>query len=46
MTSLLCRSFYVFQQVNGMCKPTYSCTLNEGKSFEAAFVIAHEMAHR
>ena len=29
-----------------MCKPTYSCTLNEGKSFEAAFVIAHEMAHR
>ena len=34
------------QQVNGMCKPTYSCTLNEGKSFEAAFVIAHEMAHR
>lgn len=32
--------------VNGMCKPTYSCTLNEGKSFEAAFVIAHEMGHR
>ncbi|XP_054162351.1 A disintegrin and metalloproteinase with thrombospondin motifs adt-2-like [Oppia nitens] len=31
--------------VNGMCKPTYSCTLNEGKSFEAAFVIAHEMGH-
>lgn len=31
--------------VNGMCKPSYSCTLNEGKSFEAAFVIAHEMAH-
>lgn len=32
--------------VNGMCKPAYSCTLNEGKSFEAAFVIAHEMGHR
>lgn len=32
--------------VNGMCKPTYSCTLNEGKSFEASFVIAHEMGHR
>ncbi|CAG2106554.1 unnamed protein product [Medioppia subpectinata] len=31
--------------VNGMCKPAYSCTLNEGKSFEAAFVIAHEMGH-
>ncbi|XP_015790631.2 A disintegrin and metalloproteinase with thrombospondin motifs adt-1-like [Tetranychus urticae] len=31
--------------VNGMCKPTYSCTLNEGKSFEASFVIAHEMGH-
>ncbi|RWS03174.1 disintegrin and metalloproteinase with thrombospondin motifs 7-like protein 1 [Dinothrombium tinctorium] len=31
--------------VNGMCKPHYSCTLNEGKSFEAAFVIAHEMGH-
>lgn len=29
-----------------MCKPAYSCTLNEGKSFEAAFVIAHEMGHR
>ncbi|RWS28727.1 disintegrin and metalloproteinase with thrombospondin motifs 7-like protein 1, partial [Leptotrombidium deliense] len=31
--------------VNGMCKPQYSCTLNEGKSFEASFVIAHEMGH-
>ncbi|XP_074594116.1 ADAMTS metallopeptidase stall [Brevipalpus obovatus] len=31
--------------VNGMCKPSYSCTLNEGKSFEAAFVIAHELGH-
>ena len=29
--------------VNGICKPNYSCTLNEGKSFEASFVIAHEM---
>ncbi|OTF81072.1 A disintegrin and metalloproteinase with thrombospondin motifs family protein, partial [Euroglyphus maynei] len=32
--------------VNGMCRPSYSCTLNEGKNFESAFVIAHEMAHR
>ncbi len=32
--------------VNGMCRPAYSCTLNEGKNFEAAYVIAHEMAHR
>ncbi|KAH9421106.1 hypothetical protein DERP_010044, partial [Dermatophagoides pteronyssinus] len=31
--------------VNGMCRPSYSCTLNEGKNFESAFVIAHEMAH-
>lgn len=28
-----------------MCKPSYSCTLNEGKSFEASFVISHEMGH-
>lgn len=31
--------------VNGMCKPAYSCTINEAKNFEAAYVIAHEMAH-
>lgn len=31
--------------VNGMCRPQHSCTLNEGSSFEAAFVIAHEMGH-
>ncbi|GIY11608.1 a disintegrin and metalloproteinase with thrombospondin motifs adt-1 [Caerostris darwini] len=31
--------------VNGMCRPKHSCTLNEGSSFEAAFVIAHEMGH-
>lgn len=28
-----------------MCKPDYSCTINEAKNFEAAYVIAHEMAH-
>ncbi|XP_054720275.1 A disintegrin and metalloproteinase with thrombospondin motifs adt-1-like [Uloborus diversus] len=31
--------------VSGMCRPKHSCTLNEGSSFEAAFVIAHEMGH-
>ncbi|KAG8196496.1 hypothetical protein JTE90_012312 [Oedothorax gibbosus] len=31
--------------VNGMCRPKHSCTLNEGSSFEAAFVIAHEIGH-
>ncbi|GIY27291.1 hypothetical protein CEXT_692841, partial [Caerostris extrusa] len=28
-----------------MCRPKHSCTLEEGSSFEAAFVIAHEMGH-
>ncbi|KAF7491490.1 A disintegrin and metalloproteinase with thrombospondin motifs 2 [Sarcoptes scabiei] len=31
--------------VNGMCRPSYSCTLNEAKNFESSFVIAHELAH-
>lgn len=31
--------------VNGMCRNRYSCTISEGTSFEAAFVIAHEMGH-
>ncbi|XP_022657909.1 A disintegrin and metalloproteinase with thrombospondin motifs adt-1-like isoform X4 [Varroa destructor] len=31
--------------VNGMCRCDYSCTINEGNSAEAAFVIAHEMGH-
>uniref|UniRef100_A0A224XGC5 Putative metalloprotease n=1 Tax=Megacormus gertschi TaxID=1843536 RepID=A0A224XGC5_9SCOR len=31
--------------VNGMCRPKYSCTLNEGTNFEAGFVISHEMGH-
>ncbi|OQR66332.1 A disintegrin and metalloproteinase with thrombospondin motifs 18-like, partial [Tropilaelaps mercedesae] len=31
--------------VNGMCRCEYSCTINEGNSAEAAFVIAHEMGH-
>ncbi|XP_054708382.1 A disintegrin and metalloproteinase with thrombospondin motifs adt-1-like [Uloborus diversus] len=28
-----------------MCRRNYSCTLIEGANFEAAFVIAHEIAH-
>ncbi|XP_069985441.1 A disintegrin and metalloproteinase with thrombospondin motifs adt-2, partial [Penaeus vannamei] len=31
--------------VAGMCHPTYSCTINEGTSFEAVYVITHEMGH-
>ncbi|XP_068236487.1 A disintegrin and metalloproteinase with thrombospondin motifs adt-2-like [Palaemon carinicauda] len=31
--------------VSGMCHPTYSCTINEGTSFEAVYVITHEMGH-
>lgn len=31
--------------VSGMCRPTYSCTMNEGKCFESVFVITHEMGH-
>lgn len=32
--------------VSGMCHPRYSCTINEGNSFESVFVIAHEMGHK
>ncbi|RXG71697.1 A disintegrin and metalloproteinase with thrombospondin motifs 16, partial [Armadillidium vulgare] len=31
--------------VGGMCNAFYSCTINEGTSFEAQFVIAHEIGH-
>ncbi|KAK4293714.1 hypothetical protein Pmani_033612 [Petrolisthes manimaculis] len=31
--------------VSGMCHPLYSCTINEGTSFESVYVIAHEMGH-
>ncbi|XP_071516107.1 A disintegrin and metalloproteinase with thrombospondin motifs 3-like [Panulirus ornatus] len=31
--------------VAGMCHPIYSCTINEGTSFEAVYVITHEMGH-
>ncbi|XP_050716761.1 A disintegrin and metalloproteinase with thrombospondin motifs adt-2-like [Eriocheir sinensis] len=31
--------------VAGMCQPTYSCTINEGTSFESVFVITHELGH-
>ena len=31
--------------VSGMCHPEYSCTINEGHSYESVFVIAHEMGH-
>ncbi|XP_037820978.1 uncharacterized protein LOC119609992 [Lucilia sericata] len=31
--------------VAGMCIPTSSCTINEGKHFESVFVVAHEIGH-
>ncbi|XP_076322583.1 A disintegrin and metalloproteinase with thrombospondin motifs adt-1-like [Tachypleus tridentatus] len=31
--------------VNGMCRSEYSCSISEGGTFEAGFVIAHEMGH-
>nr|XP_027233074.1 uncharacterized protein LOC113824534 isoform X2 [Penaeus vannamei] len=31
--------------VSGMCKPSISCTMNEGRSFMAVYVVAHEMGH-
>ncbi|XP_076346368.1 A disintegrin and metalloproteinase with thrombospondin motifs adt-1-like [Tachypleus tridentatus] len=31
--------------VNGMCRENYSCSISEGNTFEAGFVIAHEMGH-
>ncbi|XP_042207319.1 A disintegrin and metalloproteinase with thrombospondin motifs adt-2-like [Homarus americanus] len=31
--------------VSGMCHPRYSCTINEGTSFESVYVISHEMGH-
>lgn len=31
--------------VSGMCHPSYSCTINEGNTFESVYVIAHEMGH-
>ncbi|XP_045593336.2 A disintegrin and metalloproteinase with thrombospondin motifs adt-2 [Procambarus clarkii] len=31
--------------VSGMCQARYSCTINEGTSFEAVYVITHEMGH-
>ncbi|XP_053639440.1 A disintegrin and metalloproteinase with thrombospondin motifs adt-2 isoform X2 [Cherax quadricarinatus] len=31
--------------VSGMCQSRYSCTINEGTSFEAVYVITHEMGH-
>uniref|UniRef100_A0A1B0GKN0 Putativedisintegrin and metalloproteinase with thrombospondin motifs 18 n=1 Tax=Lutzomyia longipalpis TaxID=7200 RepID=A0A1B0GKN0_LUTLO len=31
--------------VAGMCTPTSSCTINEGKHFESVFVVAHEIGH-
>lgn len=38
--------FCVTYLILNVARCLLSCTLNEGKSFEAAFVIAHEMAHR
>ncbi|XP_071527364.1 A disintegrin and metalloproteinase with thrombospondin motifs 1-like isoform X2 [Panulirus ornatus] len=31
--------------VGGMCSSSFSCTINEGTSFAAAYIIAHEMGH-
>lgn len=31
--------------IGGMCHPQHSCSLSEGTSFQAAFIIAHEMGH-
>ncbi|XP_063859032.1 A disintegrin and metalloproteinase with thrombospondin motifs adt-2-like [Scylla paramamosain] len=31
--------------VAGMCQASYSCTINEGTSFESVFVITHELGH-
>nr|XP_053639413.1 uncharacterized protein LOC128693667 [Cherax quadricarinatus] len=31
--------------VGGMCRPSISCTMNEGRSFVAVYVVAHEMGH-
>ncbi|XP_066968413.1 LOW QUALITY PROTEIN: uncharacterized protein [Macrobrachium rosenbergii] len=31
--------------VSGMCRPSISCTMNEGRSFMAVYVVAHELGH-
>ncbi|XP_024083646.1 A disintegrin and metalloproteinase with thrombospondin motifs adt-2 isoform X2 [Cimex lectularius] len=31
--------------VAGMCNPTSSCTVNEGRHFESVYVVAHEIGH-
>ncbi|XP_067135358.1 A disintegrin and metalloproteinase with thrombospondin motifs adt-2-like [Centruroides vittatus] len=31
--------------VNGMCRDSYSCAISEARSFEAAYVMSHEMGH-
>ena len=32
--------------VSGMCRPTASCTVNEGRHFESVYVMAHEIGHK
>ncbi|CAL4061236.1 unnamed protein product, partial [Meganyctiphanes norvegica] len=31
--------------VSGMCHPSSSCTVNEGRHFESVYVVAHEIGH-
>ncbi|XP_045135625.1 uncharacterized protein LOC123518696 isoform X2 [Portunus trituberculatus] len=31
--------------VGGMCRPSHSCTMNEGLDFSSVYVVAHEMGH-
>ncbi|GAB6021031.1 hypothetical protein CHUAL_003668 [Chamberlinius hualienensis] len=31
--------------VSGMCRRLYSCSINEGTTFESVFVISHELGH-
>ncbi len=32
--------------IGGMCTSSSSCTVNEGRHFEAVYVVAHEIGHK